>query len=395
MRNERLDILRCIAVVLVLIHHAHISFVFTQVGWAGVDLFFVLSGFLISGLLFSEYKKYCSIGFKRFFIRRGLKIYPAFYVFLLLTEIVSYGVFHRVSSPTRLLHDIFFVQNYEQGTWDHLWTLAVEEHFYIFLPVFLLVLVWVSSNRENPFRILPWASFVIATLCVALRAASVYIGKPNFHMTYTASHERVDSLFFGVLLGYHHHFRPLALDRLVQPTRNRLAIAAVSATLLSFTYLLPRESKFFATWGYTFVYLGFGGVLLLSLNVRGILAGRLAGIAQQVGKAFALVGMYSYSIYLWHGPCGAWLPGLMRRTIGFPTGQHGRFAVYFAGSLVVGITMSRLIEYPILRLRDRLFPAAQVSHAPATVSRDPADRQAVRMAAAEVERDGSPSAVPL
>jgi len=378
-----------------MVHHAHISPFFTQVGWAGVDLFFVLSGFLISGLLFSEYKKRRSIGFKRFFIRRGLKIYPAFYVFLFLTEIVSYGVFHRVSNPTRLLHDVFFVQNYEQGTWDHLWTLAVEEHFYIFLPVFLVVLVWVSSSRENPFGMLPWASFVIATGCVAFRAVSVYSGTPNFHMTYTATHERMDSLFFGVLLGYLRHFRPLALERLVQPTRNRLAIAIISATLLSFTYLLPRESNFFATWGYSFVYLGFGGVLLLSLHVRGILAGGLATVAAQVGKAFALVGMYSYSIYLWHGPCGTWLPGLMRRTIGFPTGPHGRFAVYFAGSLLVGITMSRLIEYPTLRLRDRLFPAAWISHAPATVSRNPADRQAVRMADAEVERDDSRSAVPL
>ena len=90
-RNGRLDILRCVAVVLVMIHHAGISPFFTRVGWIGVDLFFVLSGFLISGLLFSEYQRRGSIDFKRFFIRRGLKIYPAFYVFLLLTAMVSYG----------------------------------------------------------------------------------------------------------------------------------------------------------------------------------------------------------------------------------------------------------------------------------------------------------------
>jgi peptidoglycan/LPS O-acetylase OafA/YrhL len=154
----------------------------------------------------------------------------------------------------------------------------------------------------------------------------------------------MDSLFFGVLLGYLYHFRPQVLEKLMQPARNRLAIAVVSLILLSFTYLLPRENKFFATWGYTFIYLGFGGVLLLNLYVRGIVPDNLAGITGRVGKALAFVGMYSYSIYLWHGPCGAWLPGLVRRAIHVPNGEYGRFAVYSAGSLVVGITMSRLIE---------------------------------------------------
>jgi peptidoglycan/LPS O-acetylase OafA/YrhL len=70
--------------------------------------------------------------------------------------------------------------------------------------------------------------------------------------------------------------------------------------------------------------------------------------------------MYSYSIYLWHGPTAAWLPGFFRRTLGFPVGEYGRFAVYFLGSLLIGIVMSKLIEYPILRLRDRILPASTV-----------------------------------
>jgi peptidoglycan/LPS O-acetylase OafA/YrhL len=95
MRNKRLDILRCVAVVLVLGRHGVIDGVWKETGWAGVDLFFVLSGFLISGLLFSEYKKKQSIDLPRFFIRRGFKIYPAFYLMLLTTFLVaaSYGVY--------------------------------------------------------------------------------------------------------------------------------------------------------------------------------------------------------------------------------------------------------------------------------------------------------------
>ena len=90
MRNKRLDVLRCIALLLVMFNHGGVWPAAAHHGWIGVDLFFVLSGFLISGLLFSEYKARSSISFKRFFTRRGLKIYPAFYLFLFLTGMLSF-----------------------------------------------------------------------------------------------------------------------------------------------------------------------------------------------------------------------------------------------------------------------------------------------------------------
>ena len=372
MRNKRLDILRCIAVITVILHHSGESTFFTRVGWTGVDLFFVLSGFLISGLLFSEYKRRHSISFKRFFIRRGLKIYPAFYAFLLLTGITGELVFHSHASSRQYLHEIFFVMNYEHGVWDHTWSLAVEEHFYIFLPIFLFILARLSSNRENPFRSIPQAAAVIAALCLIFRAVSVFVGKPNFNIAYIGSHERMDALFCGVLIGYFYHFRPAVLEELMRPTGNRVAIAAGSLGLLSSAYLCGRESVFLATFGYSFIYLGFAGVLLLSLYVRGIFSGKLAWIMELVGSVAAYVGMYSYSIYLWHGPTAAWLPGFFRRTLGFPVGEYGRFAVYFVGSLVIGIGMSKLVEYPILRLRDRILPASNIVPVAAQVGIGPA-----------------------
>src|SRR5579862_6467579 len=94
-RNKRLDVLRCVAILAVIFRHTEIWALMRRVGWIGVDLFFVLSGFLISGLLFSEYKKRHAISLKQFFIRRGLKIYPAFYVFLLLTGLMGYYILHQ------------------------------------------------------------------------------------------------------------------------------------------------------------------------------------------------------------------------------------------------------------------------------------------------------------
>jgi peptidoglycan/LPS O-acetylase OafA/YrhL len=358
MRNKRLDVLRCIAVLLVLFFHGNILPSFARGGWAGVDLFFVLSGFLISGLLFSEYQKRGSIGFKRFFVRRGLKIYPAFYVFLLFTVVVEYGI-HNLNGPVLYLREMFFVQNYLPSVWGHTWSLAVEEHFYIFLPVLLLLLVRLSSNRENPFEMIPWTFVVIAIACPIFRAVSVSIGPPNYRWAYGATHERMDALFFGVSLGYLHHFRPEILNKLLRPGWNRLTICLLSVSALSLIYTLPKYGVFFTTIGLSLVYLGFGGIMLLSLHVRGILPSGLARVIERIGDGFAFVGVYSYSIYLWHGGVGAWGPGLVRKMLNIQMGESLRFAIYFFGSLAFGILMSRLIEYPVLRLRDRIFPAMQ------------------------------------
>ncbi len=362
MRNKRLDILRCVAVTAVIIHHGGGWIPFARMGWAGVDLFFVLSGFLISGLLFSEYKERQTISFKRFFVRRSFKIYPSFYIFLFLTGLAGYLVFHTHSSLAHYLHDIFFLMSYERGVWDHTWSLGVEEHFYIVLPIFFLFLIRFTSNRRDPFRVLPWATAAIGVLCVIFRAISVDFGEPNFLMAYIASHNRMDALFFGVLLGYFYHFRPAVLEGLMRPTTNRVAIAVVSAIFISFSYLSPLHdaSPFESTIGFTLNYLGFGGLLLLSLYVNGVLSTRISSAAEKIGSVFAFAGVYSYSIYLWHGAAGAWFPGLMRHVVHFPTTRAGDFVVYFIASFVIGITMSRLVEYPILRLRDRLFPQPRV-----------------------------------
>jgi peptidoglycan/LPS O-acetylase OafA/YrhL len=81
-RLRQLDALRGVAILLALGEHRYVSDVWTRVGWTGVDLFFVLSGFLISGLLFNEHTRFGAIRFGRFFMRRGLKIYPGYYVLL-------------------------------------------------------------------------------------------------------------------------------------------------------------------------------------------------------------------------------------------------------------------------------------------------------------------------
>jgi peptidoglycan/LPS O-acetylase OafA/YrhL len=366
MRNKRLDVLRSIAVLLVLFYHSDVNTRLANAGWAGVDLFFVLSGFLISGLLFTEYKKRGSINFKRFFIRRGLKLYPAFYFCILvafLYQIVSHQI---VGTVGQYLSEMAYFQNYGPFIWRHTWSLAVEEHFYILLPLFLLLLIRYSSNRYDPFRAIPWAFFLVATMCLAFRIATVLsIPRPllkdwaSYRAAFATTHCRMDSLFFGVLLGYIYHFRKGFLDRLLGTANNRIALTFLSAALLSCCLFFPVNHLFTLTAGFTLLYLGFGAVLTLCLYVELALPSALARPFNQIGKGFAYVGMYSYSIYLWHLAVKRLALTYMPRAFDIGVTSPLGCIAYMASSLVIGILMSQLIEYPILRLRDRIFPVMQ------------------------------------
>ncbi len=217
-----LDALRAVAILLVLGRHTNVSELWTKVGWSGVDLFFVLSGFLISGLLFQEYKRFGDINLKTFWLRRGMKIYPAFYICTLVQAVTYLVVFANrsdVKSPVRLvLIDITFLSSYFQGLSGHAWSLAVEEHFYLVLPLFLLVLIKLRTGKRDPFAPIPVVFLVIAIGSLWLRV----IAKPAFYgdvYSYLLpTHLRMDALFCGVVIGYLFHFKP-------QVSRSRRALA--------------------------------------------------------------------------------------------------------------------------------------------------------------------------
>ncbi len=132
-RIREIDFLRGIAILLVLCRHISYIPILKFGGWIGVDLFFVLSGYLVSKLLFHEYIKFGKINTKRFLIRRGFKIYPLFYSLTIITLLTNYflGDIPHIKRPelNTTLNEIFFIQNYSFGLWAHTWSLAVEEHF--------------------------------------------------------------------------------------------------------------------------------------------------------------------------------------------------------------------------------------------------------------------------
>jgi len=363
MRLKRLDILRSVAILLVVCAHSAVSGFTSRVGWSGVDLFFVLSGFLISGLLYSEYKKRQDISFRRFFIRRGLKIYPAFYVMIAATFVAQHLLWHGAPSPlSNFFNEVIFIQNYRFGVWGHTWSLAVEEHFYIGLALLLLFLTRISSNRANPFRSIPAIFAVVAVVCFTLRVLTIWVFPPAenlaAHVT-NPTHARIDALFFGVFLGYLYHFRPEVIQKLLRPASNRVVIGVVSALLLSASYFFARTDYSQLSFGLTCLYLGFGGLLLLSLEVRGLFAGRIAKLLEGLGTGSTYLGRHSYSIYLWHTPFIQLVAVVLRKVIHVHLAPLTVSLVEIVGCCVVGIVFARLIEFPVLKFRDRFFPMLQ------------------------------------
>jgi peptidoglycan/LPS O-acetylase OafA/YrhL len=345
-RVQQLDVLRGVAVLLVLVHHSPGGEgAVLKAGWTGVDLFFVLSGFLVSGLLFKEHLRAGRIRPARFYIRRGLKIYPNFYAMLGVTSAVL-AFAHVAVEPWKVAHEAVFLQNYLPAAWwgrEHAWSLAIEEHFYFLLPPALILLLRWAPFRRAPVR---WASALAVALgaaALAVRWAMVRSGAAASDVLFL-THTRLDALAFGVLLSVVWHFTPAHIATV---HRLRWALVTVGLLLTLPCYLLSNEHPFILTLGLTLNYLGYGMVLAAVLTLPRLLP-------KPLGPALAYVGFYSYSIYLWH------LPFLAVVRSGLGEGAMAA-AVFYAGSIVAGVVMARLVEIPALRLRERWIPAQATS----------------------------------
>ncbi len=338
-REIELDFVRGIAILMVLDYHSpgrplfypFRLLGFPHFGWVGVDVFFVLSGFLVGGLLVKEWKVQGRIDSKRFLIRRGFKIWPQYYVFLILTVVMGHRTLHS------LWGNLLNIQNYVGGI-PHTWTLAVEEHAYLLLVLCLAV---AARRRTRMLNLLIFFA-AVTIFVVVLRMILAIKGYNVFNPTHT----RVDGILYGVMLAILYHYKPEVFRRM-QAWR-WLWVGVLAVTLIFLRVADPSKPWMASlSWDYANAM----GVALLMLLYR-----HREGRSRPAAYRFvAWIGLYSYGIYLWHVSVIWPVKAEAQRLHGWISVAWVALAPMILG-IPLGIFFTKLVEFPALKLRDRLFP---------------------------------------
>ncbi|SEC04755.1 acyltransferase family protein [Terriglobus roseus] len=338
-RQIELDFIRGIAILLVVDYHegslllAPFRRLYPQnfEGAVGVAIFFVLSGFLVGGLLMREWKERHSLDWKRFLIRRGLKIWPQYYVFILIILLTG----HR--PLVQMWGNILNIQNYIGGV-AHTWSLAVEEHAYLFLTAVIAVGVARQVSKRHMFLGLA----ALAAGLSVFRDVQSSRGVPVF----LPSQYRMTGILFGVLIAMLFHFWPHHFARLQS---SRAVWVTVIAGWLVYQAALVRYPRLGAVLYDSLDLLGVATLLLLYRSSPTL------GRKNPVYRSVAWIGLYSYGIYLWHVSVGDPISRLLAR-LPHTLSPLVVDLIKMAIGIALGIVMSELVEIPMLRLRDRIFP---------------------------------------
>jgi peptidoglycan/LPS O-acetylase OafA/YrhL len=348
-REIQLDVVRGVAILLAMGWHlnAKTGNAFTDflllpghsLGWAGVDLFFVLSGFLVGSLILKEIQRSGRFDAKRFFVRRALRLWPVLYLYL-----GAQLLFGRLEWETFLPQALLHAQNYWQTPIAQLWSLAVEEHFYLAAG---LLVPWAAAKQVKPKTILLCLLALLAVPLI-LRCAALLSGVDHVSIQWQ-THYRIDALACGVMLAVLSVHFPEIFEKLKSRPRALTAIAILGALVLGY---FGGNLVFRSSIGYVVAYVA-SAAFILAIHGRSI-----NPLFQPAARFLAFLGVYSYSIYLWHN-------GVAREASEWFSGQTGAAdpsllrAFGYSAAIAVSYIITKSIEHPIMRLRDRIYPPAK------------------------------------
>lgn len=340
-RIPALDGLRGIAILLVIAGHAAEAYLGHEPAlWQapffnsslGVRLFFVLSGFLITGLLVKEWDRHGKLSLSAFYARRSIRIFPAFYLYIAVIAALSFAGFITVSQ-SQFIAAASYTWNY-LGTWahdqpiegswflGHLWTLSLEEQFYIFWPTFIILAGWRKASITCA---------VLPILLPFLRIAWYFLFPEHRGYLGMMFHTAIDSILIGCAFALWSKKLPnwLSTNRIV------LILAFVFAFFVS--PLLAHSIRGYGiTVGFGLDGIACGIMILQTFHCR---------LWEKVLSfpALVLIGMWSYSLYLWQQ---LFLTSLN-------TTWSGSFPLSLLALTACALASFYLVEQPLLRLKKR------------------------------------------
>ena len=348
-----LDGLRGIAILLVMIHR-----VFPragsgtpwpiEAGWVGVDLFFVISGFLIAGILIDSRDK--PGYFRNFYARRVLRIFPLFYLLvgtmLVAFPLVGNHVFlERAGSPAWYLLQL---GNVPEGLLGHdppywlapVWSLAVEEQFYWTFPLLVAAVA--------PRRLAHWL-LGFAALALVTRIATTIAIPDRERVQYLFTLCRIDTIAAGCLLAV--IVRRPSIEALQARLPRWLGATALACGLVAIVTELDRTTAFGRTVGYSVVALGFAALVLLVFIRRG----SRATVALRWAP-LRYLGKLCFGLYLLHRPADTLVSAIAMK-LGIVDSALWLVPVKIATAVGIATMSWRLLETPFLRLKRHFTPA--------------------------------------
>jgi peptidoglycan/LPS O-acetylase OafA/YrhL len=349
-----LDGLRAFAVIAVLLYHADLSWI--RGGFLGVEVFFVISGYLITTMLLTEWHQQGRINLVGFWLRRARRLLPALYLLLVVT--LAFAVVFLPGEVARLRDDALaafgYVTNWylilgEQSYFEtvgrpsllqHLWSLAVEEQFYVLWPLLLTVALWgVAPLRRWRRRRLALFIALAGATGSALLMATLYQPDVDPSRVYYGTDTRIAGLLLGAVLAF--MWVPGQTPRWAGRTGPLLLDAAglVALSALVWFYLrLDQYQPFLFRGGFALVALATAVVILVVVHPHTYLGSHLLG-----WRPLRWIGQRSYSIYLWHWPVFM----LTRPDLDVPITGLPLLALRLAATIVLAALSYRFVETPI------------------------------------------------
>jgi peptidoglycan/LPS O-acetylase OafA/YrhL len=357
-----LDGLRGLAILLVFFYHyagglqhaahstsMHIFGAIFGFGWSGVDLFFVLSGFLITGILFDTQDD--PAYYKKFYVRRSLRIFPIYYIFLAVYGLFAFlrldGHFHLghiaflfyLGYPATLLWPA--LENVSPSVhFTHLWSLCAEEQFYLIWP-------WVISKLRTPFLII---GACLTAISVAPILRTFFVLHHFGAWEYAFLPSRMDALAVGGLIAILMRGPGKSLaERWATPMFLVSALCVTAMCIIRRT--VYHTDGLIGTAGFTFIAIAYGALLILAIRPGSFLE-RIFSL-----PLLRLFGKYSYGIYLFHFPLSEFLSPkreiFISRTHSFAIGSITFILACLMINLTIAAISFHLIESPIIGLKKR------------------------------------------
>jgi peptidoglycan/LPS O-acetylase OafA/YrhL len=357
-RRPGLDLLRALAIVFVVVYHAGLfgfalPFRVQRFGWIGVDLFFVLSGYLIGGQLLSRLargnRQMSGADISLFYWRRALRILPA-YVAIVAVYFFLPAALREYERMPPVWKFLTFTQNIglRGGTaFSHAWSLCIEGQFYLLLPFVILALV--RSGRMSVSILAPVA---ILAWCIVIRGvlAHVNLGTPQASFgwwqqwIYYPTYSRLDALTIGVSLAAIECFRPHWWSNLTKTAR-WLWLPGITAIVVALILAEDGLDMVSSSLGFFLVALGCGAFLVCAVSPQ-------LPLSRVAIPGAAFLATVAYSIYLSHKLAIHWIEDVCAAH-SINSGSVVAYLLVIVAILFLGSALFFVVERPFLRIRER------------------------------------------